>query len=62
MESDWALLYVRGSNETGSGGTVEWDVQDGVLHVTAHSGGSYESEKTHYRLVPVEQAWVEVNR
>jgi hypothetical protein len=62
MDADWALPYVRGKNQTATGGTVEWDVEDGVLHVTAHSSDSYESDKTHYRLVPVEQAWVEVNR
>jgi hypothetical protein len=61
-DQDWPLLYVRGSNKTGDGGTVTWDVDDGVLHVTAESATSFESDKTHYRLVPVERSWVEVQR
>jgi hypothetical protein len=30
MDADWALPYVRGKNQTATGGTVEWDVEDGV--------------------------------
>jgi hypothetical protein len=61
-DADWALQYVRGSCETDGGGTVEWDVEDGVLHVTVESASSFEGDKTHYRLVPVERSWVEVQR
>jgi hypothetical protein len=56
-DSNWPLLYVRGNKTTPNDVDVDWHVEDDILHVNAST-----EDARAYRLVPVEQAWVEVQR
>lgn len=56
------VTNVRGESDNGDGSKTRWNVDsDGVLHVTHEPGGHNDWETLTFRLVEVEQKWVEVD-
>lgn len=53
-----ALYVVRGESPDGHGRTTRWYVDDDILHVS-HTNGDGDTTHLHYRLVRIEQRWVD---
>lgn len=56
---DFAFDEIRGTRINQYGGSVDWHVDDDVLHVV-HTSSDCTVTRRYYRLTRVEQKWVEV--